>query len=228
MRILIVEDEALIAQRIERLTREILGAQLRQLTTKASLEGARLHLSEFPVDLLMLDLNLNGKNGFQLLEESVASSFHTMILSAYTEKAILAYEYGVLDFIPKPFGKSRLQKAFDRYSNKAYRAEIPVKYLAVRKKQKLELVEVKDICYIKGAGNLSELFLTDGQSLLHDKSLHHLAKLLSVDFERIHKSFIVNLKMVKSISGKYEILLRNGECIPISRTKFKAIKDRIG
>ncbi len=227
MRILIVEDEALIAQRIERLIKEILGQQLRQLNIKSTLESARHHIHHHPIDLLILDLNLNGKNGFKLLEETVAGAFQTMILSAYIDQAILAYEYGVLDFIPKPFNKKRLQTAFERYTNHTYRAEYPTKFLAVRKKQKLQLISVDDIIYIKGAGNHSEISLNNGQNSLHDKSLNHLTKLLSSDFERIHKSFIVNLKMVASISNKYEINLKNGETIPISRAKYKAMKDQL-
>lgn len=227
MRVLIVEDEALIAQRIERLTREILGLQLKQLIIKHTFESARHLMLTSPIDLLMLDLNLNGKNGFKLLEETVAATFHTVILSAYIDKAIEAYEYGVLDFIPKPFNKARLQKAFERFTRQSYRADHPARYLAIRKRQKLQLIEVKDILYIKGAGNHSLVHLESDDSYLHDKSLNHLIKLLPYEFERIHKSYIVNLKMVEHISNNYEVLLKNGYTIPISRTIFKNIKDRL-
>ncbi|MGK0366549.1 MAG: two-component system response regulator LytT [Saprospiraceae bacterium] len=225
MRILIVEDEALIAQRIERLTREILGNELQQLTIKPTLESASLFADEYPIDLMILDLNLNGKDGFQLLEKSVAQSFQTMILSANTDLAIQAYDYGVLDFIAKPFNKTRLEKAFQRYSNQNYRAEYPTKYLAVKKNQKMQLVDIEEIVFIKGAGNYGELNLKDGKRELHDKSLQHLEKLLPSHFERIHKSFIVNLKMVDSISTKYEVVLKNGEIIPIGRAIYKRVKN---
>ena len=225
MRILIVEDEALIAQRIERLSREILGNELVQLTIKPTLESARAFIHEYPLDLMILDLNLNGKNGFQLLEESVAGAFHTMILSAHTERAILAYEYGVLDFIPKPFNKDRLQKALNRYTNQNHRAEYPTKYLAVKKRSQLKLIDVEQITYIQGAGNHAELNLLDTTTELHDKSLQHIAMLLPDYFERIHKSFIVNMKMILSISSNYTIILKNKQQIPISRSKYKILKD---
>ena len=228
MRILIVEDEALIAQRVERLTRNILGNSLQRLTLKPTFEAARSYLKEYPLDLMILDLNLNGKDGFGLLEESVAGAFQTIILSAYIDKAIQAYEYGVLDFIPKPFNQDRLAKAFDRYQNLTERAAFPTKFLAIRKRQQLTLVEVADIAYLKGSGNHAQLVLNSGQTYLHDKSLQQLSKLLPTHFERIHKSYIVNLKMIKSISRQYEVQLINGELLPISRTKFKALKATIG
>lgn len=225
MRILIVEDEALIAQRIERLTREILGAEVQQLTIRPTSESAALFLRESPLDLMILDLNLNGKDGFELLKKTVAESFQTMILSANTDRAIEAYDHGVLDFIAKPFTKKRLEKAFKRYTSQNYRAENPVKYLAIRKSQKMQLVDIEQIAFIKGAGNYGELHLKDRKTELHDKSLQHLNKLLPPHFERIHKSFIVNMRMVESISNKYEVILKNGEIIPISRSIYKRVKN---
>ena len=228
MRILIVEDEALIAQRIERLIREILGASLRQVVVKPTIESARTHLREHPLDVLILDLNLNGKNGFELLTAAVSGAFQTFVISAYTDRAVEAYEYGVLDFIAKPFNKQRLQKAFDRYDNQHYRAAYPIQFLAVRKNQQLQLLNISDIAYLRGAGNYAELHLTDGRTALHDKSLRHLIPLLPAHFERIHKSFIVNFKCVEAITNQYEIRLHGGTRIPISRSKYKALKDRLG
>lgn len=225
MRILIVEDEALIAQRIERLTRDILGQELRQLTVQPTLESAFNHIKEQPIDLLILDLNLNGKNGFQLLEQAIAGAFQTFIVSAYTDKAVAAFEYGVLDFIPKPFNKNRLEKAFERFKNANYKAAFPTKYLAVRKNGHLQLVDIEKINFIKGASNYAELYLANGQSELHDKSLQQIMMLLPTHFERIHKSYIVNMKMISSISNQYEVLLKNNVCIPISRSKYKALKN---
>lgn len=228
MRLLIVEDEALIAQRIERLTKDILGDQLKQLVIKSTFEGANYHLHQSPIDLLILDLNLNGQNGFQLLQASIAESFQTIVLSAYVDKAIIAYDYGVLDFIPKPFNRERLKKAFDRYYNHSYRPVHSTKYLAIKKRQKLALVEVETISYIKGSGNHSMLFLKNGENHLHDKSLRELAKLLPPYFERLHKSYIVNIKMIKAITTQYEIILNNQLHLPISRSRYKQIKDRFG
>ena len=228
MKVLIVEDEALIAQRIERFTKEIYGHQLSRLSIKSTVESAFHHIHQYPIDLLILDLNLNGKDGFQLLQEMVAESFQTVVLSAYIEKAIQAFDYGVLDFVPKPFSKNRLQKAFDRYSKQTSRSELPAKYLAVKKKQRLDLIDIEDISYIKGAGNYAQLILKNRQAYLHDKSLHSLEKLLPMHFERLHKSYIINLKEIISITSQYEIVLNDNTKLPISRSKFKQMKDRIG
>lgn len=227
MKVLIVEDEALIRQRIERFTKELLDNQLSQLVVKPTIESAFHYINQHPIDLLILDLNLNGKDGFQLLQEAVAASFHTIILSAHIDKAIQAFDYGVLDFVPKPFNKDRLQKAFDRYVNQTTFTEFPTRYLAVKRRKKLVLIEVEDICYIKGAGNHAELVLKNGQQHLHDKSLQKIIKLLPNHFERWHKSHIVNTKVIKSITPQFEIMLEDGTRLPISRSKYKQLKDRM-
>ncbi|MBK7227614.1 MAG: hypothetical protein IPH97_01775 [Ignavibacteriales bacterium] len=59
-------------------------------------------------------MNLNAKDGFELLKQVVSQSFHTIVISANINRAIEAFEYGVLDFIPKPYNIERLKAAFQR------------------------------------------------------------------------------------------------------------------
>jgi two-component system response regulator LytT len=229
MIIAIVEDEPLIAERIERLIKEILGKKLTKIIIKNSLNEARHYLFEHPIDLLLLDLNLHGKDGFELLKQAVSGSFHTIIISAHTDKALEAFEYGVLDFVGKPFTKERLQKAIMRFERTEEKNTYLTKYLAVRKTGKLLLIEVDNIRYIKGAGNYSEIVLKNGMIELHDKSLHKLDAILPSNFIRTHKSYIVNIQCVDSISSlggsKYHLELSNDEILPVSRTKYKEIKE---
>lgn len=229
MRLLIVEDEATLAQRIERLSREILGARLQCVTVRPTLDAARLHLSEQPVDLLLLDLNLNGQNGFQLLREAIAGAFHTVIISAHAERAIQAFEYGVLDFVPKPFGRDRLAKAFARLDATEGGA---VQYLATRTLQRLDLHAVSDIRYIAGADHYTELHLANGETKLHDKALSKLLPLLPAHFLRIHKSYIVNLTYACCLhiqsGGRYTLELRGGEQLAVGRSYYRDVRARLG
>lgn len=229
MIVAIVEDEPLIANRIERLTKEILNKKLTKIIVKNSLHEARRYLFEHPVDLLLLDLNLHGKDGFELLKQAVSGSFHTIIISAHTDKALEAFEYGVLDFVGKPFTKERLQKAIMRFENTEEKNTYPTRYVAVRKTGKLLLIDVDEIRYIKGAGIYSEILLREGKVELHDKSLSKLDAILPSNFIRTHKSYIVNIQCVKSFSSlggsKYNLELSNDEILPVSRTKYKEIKE---
>ncbi|NAS30690.1 response regulator [Flavobacteriaceae bacterium R38] len=230
MNILIVEDESRIAKRIERMTRAIYGNTLQSLKHINTLHEALSFIENNSLDLVLLDLNLNGDNGFDLLTTAVSGSFHTIIISAYKEQAITAFEYGVLDFVPKPFNKERLEQAFNRIIKKEKVIINTVKFLAVKKRNRVQLISVKDILYIKGAGAYTELFLSDGKKELHDKSLEKLEQLLAKSFERIHKSYLVKMSEVKEIiiksGSKYIAELNNGTAIPIGRTKYKDIKTK--
>jgi two-component system response regulator LytT len=231
MRILIVEDEPRIADRLERFCRTILGPRLELLRVAGSFADAVSRLDEEPFDLLLLDLNLHGEDGMQILARSVAGSFHTIIVSANTEEALRAFEYGVIDFVPKPFSEERLARAIGRATDTGSRALHPARRLAVKKSGRVELIAVEDVLYAEGAGNYSELALAGGRRELHDKTLERLATLLPSDFERIHKSFLVRLSLIKALhaheGSRYEAELKNGARLPVGRTRYREIRERL-
>ena len=65
-----------------------------------------------------------------------------------TEKALQAFEFGVLDFVPKPIKKERLEKALQKWKNAAANSRY-TKFLSVRKEDKTEIISLKDISYIQ-------------------------------------------------------------------------------
>lgn len=231
MKILIVEDEPLIAQRVERFCRAILGAQLDSIRVSATYDDASATLAESPIDLLLLDLNLAGRDGMELLQASVAGSFHTIIVSANTEHALRAFEYGVLDFVPKPFTQERLAHALARVTANPGRTGAGTKFLAIRKHGRVEPIALSDVAYIQGAGNYSELVLGDGRRELHDKSLEKLEDVLPPGFERIHKSYLVRFTDIAALHAhegtRYEAELRNGALLPVGRHRYKDLKARL-
>ncbi|AXT61794.1 DNA-binding response regulator [Aquimarina sp. AD10] len=231
MNILVIEDESRIAKRILRMTREFFLNTLNEITHIESLQEGITYIQHHKVDLVLLDLNLNGDNGFDLLKNTVSESFHTIIISAYKEQALKAFEHGVLDFVPKPFNKERLDLAFNRVLNKEDIHTKNIKFLAVKKRGEIQLVTIENIIYIKGAGMYSELVLTNGKSFLHDKSLEKLEQLLPDTFIRSHKSYILKIEEINAIKissgSKYFAELKNEELLPIGRTRYKYLKERM-
>lgn len=232
MRILIVEDEPLLARRLERFCHEILGEKLETVRVATLFSEASARLEESPIDLLLLDLNLHGRDGMELLAASVAGSFYTIIVSANTDQALRAFEYGVIDFVPKPFSRERLEQAIQRATGREGRAAGAARFLAVRKSGRVELVPVDRVLYVEGAGAYSELVLDDGRRELHDKTLEKLHALLPPLFERIHKSYLVRWPAVKALHAQegshYEAELRNGVRLPIGRQRYKELREKLG
>jgi DNA-binding LytR/AlgR family response regulator len=232
MKILIVEDEPLLAGRLERLCREILGAEIESVRIATMLDEAGACLAEAPIDVLLLDLNLGGGDGMALLQSAVAGSFHTIIVSANTDQALRAFEYGVIDFVAKPCMKDRLAQALHRVTDAAGRAACAAKFLAIRKHGRIELVAIDRILYVEGAGAYAEVVLEDGRRELHDKTLEKLHALLPPVFERIHKSYVVRLSAVKALhvreGSMYEAELKTGLRLPVGRTRYKELRASLG
>lgn len=228
MRILIVEDELPIAEDIQFLVKDILKKQTATIHIETSLGKAAEYLKSHVVDVLLLDLNLNSKDGFELLKQTVSNSFHTIVISANTNRAIEAFEYGVLDFIPKPYSIERLKAAFERLkSNHALDGQA-IKYLSVKKGFEIRVIPLEDIRYFKSANIYVELYLRDKQIAICDKSMKTLAPLLPVNYFRIHKSYIIDINNIDTIQtlggGKYRVKLKTGERLPLSRNKIKSLK----
>ena len=229
MNILIIEDEARIARRIERMVSNILGNEINCISVCHDLTEGRAYIKLHPIDLLFLDLNLNGEDGFEVLKSVVAESFQTIIISAYKDRAIKAFEYGVLDFVPKPFTEDRLVLACKRVTE-ILNADPSAKYLAISKKDIKKLIKIANIKYIQGAGVYTEIMEMNGNKSLHNKSLDNLLRIMPSHFERIHKSYIANMNEAIGTraepGSKYFLILKDEEELPIGRTRYKEIKER--
>ncbi|HEX8385214.1 MAG TPA: LytTR family DNA-binding domain-containing protein [Rubricoccaceae bacterium] len=229
MRVLIVEDEPVIARRLARLLREEAGGEVTSVETCATLGDAEASLARGGVDVDVVFLNLNGRDGFDLLAGSVAGPFHTVVVSAHTGRALEAFEVGVLDFVGKPFGVDRIRTTLDRL--RGARAEHPAAALAVRAAGRIDLVPVADVVYVQAVGAYSELVLRDGSRRLHSKLLDRLLAMLPRSFERVHRSYLVRLDEVVRLrvreGNRYAAVLRSGAEVPVGRTRVDSVRARL-
>ncbi len=228
MKILIVEDEPLISEYIEELCHSILGNKIHSIRTIHTIEEAFYYLAEHTIDLCMLDLNLNGENGYDILKKAVSGAFHTIVISAYKNQAVYAFEYGVLDFIPKPFDEERLKQAFQIYFDRSKRNQLSTKCIAVKDGSKVKIIQVNQVQYFKAIDNYVEVVLKIGKKELVDKPLYRLIQILPSNFLQIHRSYIIDINQVASFGhsggGLYQVKLQNSESLPLSREKYRELK----
>ncbi|MFC3095717.1 DNA-binding response regulator [Alteromonas sediminis] len=228
MNIVIVEDEKVVLNRLQRLIADYFGDKLSGLKCFQTLDDADEYIQENSVDLLCLDLNLAGRDGFELLKSVLSSSFHTIVVSANTDRAIEAFEYGVLDFVAKPFTRQRLFEALSRFGeNNAHQS---TKYISLKRGGKLELHLLTSVIFIKADNVYSEVYMTGDSPVLHDKSLRKFEQVLPSMFKRVHKSYIINMMHAQSIikQGKELIITtKGGYEIPVSRKMHSEFKDTI-
>lgn len=231
MHVLIVEDERVAARGLERLLRELLAPRVESVKVQATLTASECFLLDHPVDLLLLDLNLGGEDGFELLRAAAAQPFQTIVVSANTERAIEAFSFGVLDFVPKPVSKERLAQALNRLDRAGEVRGGYAKYLAVRGEEAVVLVPTEEILYLEAQDNHVLIHKKDDHTERHRKTLDSLEKVLPPQFARIHRSYVVDLGQVDELrsfpGGRYEMLLRSGDVLPVGRSRYRHLKERL-
>lgn len=224
-----VEDEYMVAKRLKRFVDAAFSDHIIKLTVLDSLDDADDYLASNHIDLLFLDLNLQGKDGFSLLKDKLCQSFHTIVVSANSERALEAFDLGVLDFIAKPFDQERVQKAVNRVLDNTQTGAS--KYLAYKRLGKTELLAVSEILYLKAEGHYTSVVTKSGESVLHDKNLDKLLITLPDNFFRIHRSYAVPLENVQSIESlegsKYLLTLNDKTNLPIGRTRLALLKEQL-
>lgn len=226
--IISLEDEPIIADRIKRFCVEILGDRIENYAAFDNVESALAEVINGKYDLFLLDLNLHGEDGFEILKTCASVAAQTIIISAYKDKAIEAFDYGVIDFVAKPFDRERIRLALDRFDGRSERKHFP-KFLSFRTPGKMTVALLDEVIFISGADKYSEVHLRDGAQKLHDKSLSQFEQMLPKAFERIHKSHIVRVDQIErfeSLEGsRYSVVLKTGDRLPVGRTRYKALKE---
>lgn len=229
MRILIVEDEIVAARGLERMLRELLNTKITSLRIEKSLIGSQCFIQENEIDLLFLDLNLDGDIGFDLLKETSAASFLTIITSGNTAEAIRAFDYGVLDFVPKPISKDRMIKALQKFQTNSVGTK--TKYIGIKQESSVNLVATKDILYVQSFDKRVKVYKKNGEMFVHNKSLDSIQKVLPAHFLRIHRSFLVNEKQIKKImtsqGGFYQVEVSTGTLLKMGRNYYKELKSKL-
>ena len=231
MRVLIIEDEPLIRERLLRMCSELADGRARfDAVSDLHLAGDRLQRNLY--DGLLLDLNLGGEDGFELLRQAVSGRYHCVVVSAHRERALQAFEHGVLDFVPKPFTRERLGLALDRLLDTARYRPGRARYLGIWRAQGTATVELSDVLWIRADGDYSEVRLVDGRSELHDKSLAALMAVLPPDFVRCHRSCLVNLRHIRSLhagsGSRYWLVMANGKELAVGRAHVAGLRQELG
>lgn len=186
--------------------------------------------------LLFLDIQMPGKDGFQLLEE-LDSVPHVIFVTAYNEYAVRAFEVSALDYLTKPVDPERLNEALLKVRNS--RTNLPQNdeplqeesRVFVKDGERCWFVRVGDIDLIESNGNYAKVHFDDEHPMIH-KSLNYLENRLSPDlFFRANRSQIINLKRIKNVDPWFgqsiKIELANGASVEVSRRRSKEFREKL-
>jgi len=218
--------------------------QLKIVAEAASVDEAILKISEFQPRLIFLDIEMPGGNGFKLLEHFKTFPFEVIFVTAYDNFAIKAIRFSASDYILKPINLNELiaavEKASEHIAQQTENERIRQLYqntlhpanarIGVPVSDRIEFVEVRTIIRCQGESNYTHLYFTGKKPLLVAKSLVEFEELLADHgFIRVHKSHLVNLNHVTSISKNDggTLILSNGDSVLISRRRKDFVSESL-
>lgn len=183
-------------------------------------------IEEESFDLIFLDINMPYLSGIEFLE-TISNPPLVIFTTAYSEHALEGYRFDVVDYLLKPIDFKRFYqaalKAKQLFTLKAERSNTPINdpFLFVRQDDSFIKINWTTLQYIEGMQNYLKLHFTDKSIVIH-QTMTTIEELLPQDnFFRIHKSYLVNINHIDSISGTR--LFINGKELPISRMRKEAL-----
>ena len=212
---IIVEDEPLAATLLEGYASQYPG--LENIGTFRNAIEAESFLSQNDIDLIFLDLHLPKVRGFEFIE-NLEKNYYIILTTAYSEYALEGFEKGVIDYLLKPILFTRFEVALNRL-NELISSDKTRKNITIQvNKTRIRLFE-NDITHIES--NRGYVNVIDKNCLIYRTKMttQAILELLSNDFIRIHKSYIINTEYVSTLSST-ELVLNSNINLPIGR-KFK-------
>lgn len=226
--VVICEDEPVQRELLERLIAEYAVDTSQRLESMAfeSAEAFLFHYAEDRrADLILLDIQLEGKDGLSLAEQLRSEHDHAQIIfiTGSTEHIRDGYRVEAVDYLVKPFKKQQLLEALERAFVKL-KQERP--YLLVDTGNTLEKVYLNLIVAIESNGRDTEWWLADGRSLMVKSGISEAREQLvgQVAFFLSHRTTLVNLEHVARLERE-EFIMADGSRLPIARRSQKAAKE---
>jgi two-component system LytT family response regulator len=237
IRVLIVDDEPPARRKVRRFLEA--DPEIAEIAECGDGAQALQALESFKPDLLFLDVQMPGRDGFAVLEAAPQPhEFHVIFLTAHDNHALRAFEAEALDYLLKPVDPGRFDRALERAKEQIElrRKRIAVneprrflKRVVVEKGRREILLPVEQIDWAEADRNYIALH-AGGETYTIRGTLENLARQLDPDqFARISRSQLVNLDRVREMKpwfhGERRVVLKDGSELTWTR-RFRAASSR--
>jgi two-component system LytT family response regulator len=252
IRCLIVDDEPLAREAIR--TSAVHDADIQVVAEAQDGEQAIADIERYKPDLIFLDIQMPGMNGFevlQLLEEKSVKLPVIIFVTAYDQYALKAFEAQALDYLLKPIDEKRFRRALTAAKSRIVagkgwfspeelvsRLELsgllrrPMARLPVKSKGRIIFIRLDEIEWIEAEGNYLRLHLDGDSYLLRDTMTSIESKLDPERFMRIHRSAIVNVDRIADVqpwyTGEYVVRMKSGKELTLTRSYRESLRRLLG
>ena len=248
MRALIVDDEP-VARRLLREELESLDA-VEVIGEAGNGEAALVQIRAGEPNLVFLDIQMPGMSGFEMLDQLQGAHIPAVVMvTAYDQHAIRAFEAGAIDYLLKPFRQQRLVQAVERArKNAANPAQVAENLIQLQKLalpayatapgapkivgklgQEYFVLNLREVLAFQAEGDLVWI-LTAKQRYLANQNLRAIEdRLKNSSFRRIHRNALVNIEHVRKLgvltSNRWLVTLNNGQEFVVSKRQVKSVHD---
>jgi two-component system LytT family response regulator len=242
MKALLIDDERLARAELRRLLRahpeiEIAGEAANAAQAEEKIRALR-------PDLIFLDVQMPGRNGFELLAE-LGDAPRVIFTTAYDQYALKAFDFGALDYLLKPIEPARLAKALERLREPEEPKSDPKTpatasenllgendQVFLKDGERCWLVRVGEIRLLESEGNYARVFFAENRPLI-PRSLQTLETRLDPQvFFRVSRQHIINLRFVRKVEPWFDggLSLWLGERDPqikVARRRAQDLRERL-
>ena len=238
LRAVIADDEPLSREKLRVLLERESDVQI--VAECSGVEDTLNAVRSHHPDVLLLDIELEGGDGFDIIRSIPGEMPIVIFTTAYDSYALQAFEAQALDYLLKPFDQERLHRALERAKTEmtksakgalndnlasllsAARKPHAENRLIIKSGGRVVFIQLDEIDWIEAAANYVRLHVAGKNAYLFRESIGRMAdKLDPSQFIRIHRSFIVNVSKIKELqpcnNGEFMVSLRNGKELPCSR-----------
>lgn len=185
--------------------------------------GAEHFLFDYEVstcDLLLLDIEMHKINGMGLAKTLRAKGdmLPIVFITGFSEYISDGYDVEALHYLLKPVKKEKLFEVLDRFLTKCQTSA----QLLLSCEDGTVRISEDDILYLEAMGKKTHLYLSDGGMLVCTCGISKLTKELSSDFISCHRSYLIHLCFICSIS-KTAVTMDNGQELPLSRRLYESV-----
>ncbi len=242
IKVLIIDDEPLATELVKEYLTDFPQFEILKVCHDG-FEGLKA-IQEFKPDLIFLDIQMPKLTGFELLE-LLDNPPAVIFTTAFDAFALKAFDAHAVDYLLKPFSKTRFAKSLEKFfqlgsnteslnafQNEGILNQESASRVVLKVKNEIKIIPVNEIKYLEANDDYVNIYTKEGK-FLKNKTLSFYEKSLeSSQFVRVHRSYLVNISEITKIEPYekegYLLKLRGGESIPVSKSGLPKLKAVLG
>lgn len=240
MNILIIEDDLGYLDFIENEVKKVF-TEAHLFKASSVIESVKI-IQEYDLALIVSDIELQDKKlSFEIFENTTFNG-KVIFISSFDTYALKAIKMSACDYILKPIDQSELEIALKNIKSSfpkkgdnnlnllLQNLSSESKKILVSDRKETHIIELDDVCYFESDGQYTRIvfFNKEDGIFVSSMPIKHFEEIITNNFFRCHRSFIVNLKNVKSFTFSNDIKLKNGMVVPLAKAKKNEFKEALG